>query len=55
MASNVEDSRCVMGDFNSVLYAGDRMGGNTIHDSEIKPFTDYVSTCELQELQYKGP
>ncbi|KAJ8422489.1 LOW QUALITY PROTEIN: hypothetical protein Cgig2_000558 [Carnegiea gigantea] len=55
IASDVEDAWCVMGDFNSILYARDRMGGNTIHDSEIKPFTDCVSTCELQELQCRGP
>ena len=28
IASDMEDACCVMGDFNSILYVGDRMGEN---------------------------
>ncbi|KAJ8419255.1 hypothetical protein Cgig2_017470 [Carnegiea gigantea] len=31
------------------------MGGNDIHDFEIRPFADCASACELQELRYLGP
>jgi len=55
IASDMEDAWCVMGDFNSVLYAGDTMGGNAIQDYEVKPFADCITTCGLQELQYRRP
>ncbi|KAJ8445042.1 hypothetical protein Cgig2_022562 [Carnegiea gigantea] len=43
------------GDFNAVLYKGDRMGGNEIQDHEVQPFSACIYDCGLQEVRYKGP
>ena len=45
----------MLGDFNSVLYPGDRMGGTEIQDFEVRPFADCIASCEAQELRYCGP
>ena len=55
IAFEVGDAWCVMGDFNSALYARDRIGGNTVQDSEIKPFADCISSCDMHELNFMGP
>ncbi|KAJ8434654.1 hypothetical protein Cgig2_034088 [Carnegiea gigantea] len=55
IAEHMDDPWCVLGDFNVVLYSGDRMGGIDIHDFEVKPSADCIATCELQELRFLGP
>ncbi|KAJ8428135.1 hypothetical protein Cgig2_017733 [Carnegiea gigantea] len=54
IAEHMDVPWCVLGDFNSALYLGDRIGGNDIQDFEIKPFADCINTYELQELRYLG-
>jgi len=55
IASTMDEAWCVLGDFNSMLYTRDRIGGTEIQDFEIRPFADCLATCELQELRYRGP
>ena len=55
IGQGMDEAWCILGDFNSVLHQGDRMGGTDIQDSEIKSFADCISTCELQEMHCKGP
>ena len=50
----MEEAWCVLGDFNSVLYARDRIGGNNIHDSQIKAFANCIMLNELQEIHFQG-
>ncbi|KAJ8420047.1 hypothetical protein Cgig2_011170 [Carnegiea gigantea] len=42
---------CILGDFNSVLYKEDRIGGEEIKDHKIKEFAACIETCELTEMQ----
>lgn len=51
----MDEAWCVLGDFNLVLYPGDRMGGIEIQDFEVRPFADCLASCELQVLRYRGP
>ena len=55
IAAGMEEGWCILGDFNSILYSGDRMGGMEIHTDKIKPLNDYINKCEVQELRSIGP
>jgi len=50
----MDDAWCVLGEFNAVLYKGDRLGGDDIHDYEIKHFAEWVTQSGLQEMRCKG-
>ncbi|KAJ8444075.1 hypothetical protein Cgig2_030932 [Carnegiea gigantea] len=54
MSNNLDDSWCVLGDFNSVLHQGERVGGNDVSESEMTHFGDCISNCGLQEFSYIG-
>ena len=55
IAQGMDEAWCVLGDFNAVLYPGDRMRGTEVQFHEIKNFSDYIITCEVQELKSNGP
>ncbi|KAJ8425576.1 hypothetical protein Cgig2_003074 [Carnegiea gigantea] len=55
IANDMEDAWCVLEDFNSVLYTGDRLGGTKIQDYEVKPFMECINSSELQEMRSRGP
>ncbi|KAJ8419733.1 hypothetical protein Cgig2_013408 [Carnegiea gigantea] len=44
----------LIGDFNAVLNPHDRIGGDDIHDSEIKEFSECVNDCEIMEMRSSG-
>ncbi|KAJ8419273.1 hypothetical protein Cgig2_021084 [Carnegiea gigantea] len=46
---------CVLGDFNTVLYPGDRIGGTDIHAHKVRPFADCLTACDLTEMRCRGP
>ncbi|XP_074271284.1 uncharacterized protein LOC141595214 [Silene latifolia] len=50
---NVQDPWIVMGDFNAVMYANERLGG-LVKDEEMVPFQDTVAECDLQDLKSYG-
>ncbi|XP_074310208.1 uncharacterized protein LOC141645964 [Silene latifolia] len=50
---NVQDPWIVMGDFNAIMYANERLGG-LVKDEEMVPFQDTVAECELQDLKSYG-
>lgn len=52
IANSLIEPWCVLGDFNSVLYAGDRIGGTPIQEYEIRPFAECIEVCELTEMRY---
>jgi len=43
-----------MGDFNSVLYSGDRIRGNDATESEMDAFGECLAQCGLQEFGFTG-
>jgi len=53
--ATMDEAWCVLGDFNSVLYKGDRIEGKAIQDDEIHHFSECIINCGLHELKYKGP
>ena len=55
IADHMDDPWCVLGDFNSVLYASDRKGGTAVLDTEIAAFADTIRECRLHELPSSGP
>ena len=55
IAQNMDEAWCVLGDFNSVLGYGDRMGGTEVKDFEIKSFANCTNLHNLQEMRYQGP
>ncbi|KAJ8429250.1 LOW QUALITY PROTEIN: hypothetical protein Cgig2_026286 [Carnegiea gigantea] len=54
IALDMNEAWCVLGDFNSALYSGDRIGGNPIQDHKVKSFTECIHSCRLQELPSRG-
>ncbi|XP_074309059.1 uncharacterized protein LOC141643690 [Silene latifolia] len=50
---NVQDPWIVMGDFNAVMYANERLGG-LVKDEEVVPFQDTAAECDLQDLKSYG-
>ncbi|KAG5530598.1 hypothetical protein RHGRI_025530 [Rhododendron griersonianum] len=44
-----------IGDFNQVLNAGDKFGGNTPDQGRIRAFHDMLNDCGLVDLECKGP
>ena len=39
-----------MGDFNSVLYKEDRIGGNEVTKHEIQELTSFMEDCDVSEM-----
>ena len=46
IANDMEEAQCILGDFNVVLYSGDRLGGTKVQVSEVKNFGECISSCE---------
>ncbi|KAJ8419308.1 hypothetical protein Cgig2_009219 [Carnegiea gigantea] len=59
-SQSLEDSWCVLGDFNSMLNQGERIGGIEVTNGEISDFAACIKHCGLidkaphNELWYKG-
>lgn len=54
VSRNIGSPWIVMGDFNSVLYIEDRVGGNLITMAKITEFHRCIEQCELVELPTSG-
>lgn len=50
----MDEPWCVLGDFNAILTKDDRIGGDEIHDYEIKQFADFLEKASLNELRWTG-
>ena len=48
------EAQGILGDFNAVLYLGDRVGGTEEQQSKVQSFGDCINACELQELRSNG-
>ncbi|KAJ8429362.1 LOW QUALITY PROTEIN: hypothetical protein Cgig2_033194 [Carnegiea gigantea] len=55
IAQSMDDAWCVLGDFNTVLHMGDRIGGTEIQPHEVKSFRECLNNSELQEIRSTGP
>jgi len=54
LAENMDEPWCILRDFNSVLYAGDRIGGTPVLASELHGLSDTIRDCGLSEPPYSG-
>ena len=55
LSGQMHDACCVLEDFNSVLYLGDKIGGTEVQDIEVKPLAECIASCELHEVNCRGP
>jgi len=55
IAQNMEEAWCTLGDFNVVLYTGDRIGGTEVQLYEVQSFDDCITACDLQEVKSIDP
>lgn len=46
---------CVMGDFNSVLHAHEKIGGGAFNNRAGQKISQCILYCNLVDLGYKGP
>lgn len=51
---NVTAPWCVVGDFNSVLYEAEKVGGGPINAAAVDRFHDCLNYCELEDLGSNG-
>ncbi|XP_019237733.1 PREDICTED: uncharacterized protein LOC109217895 [Nicotiana attenuata] len=54
MSGGIKKAWLVTGDFNSVLLADDRIGGNPVTMGEVVDFQECIDSCELMELPCGG-
>ncbi|KAG5568398.1 hypothetical protein H5410_064588, partial [Solanum commersonii] len=44
----------IEGDFNIILNSEEKIGGLPVLDSEHEDFENYISSCDLEEIHFKG-
>ncbi|XP_056688387.1 uncharacterized protein [Spinacia oleracea] len=54
LAHSITSPWCVVGDFNVVLYAGDRINGNPVAIAETADFASLLDTTDLGEMKASG-
>ncbi|KAJ8420949.1 LOW QUALITY PROTEIN: hypothetical protein Cgig2_017688 [Carnegiea gigantea] len=53
ISNTLDDSWCLLGDFNSILHQGERIDGNEVSESEMADFIAYAKSG-LREFSYVG-
>ncbi|KAJ8433477.1 LOW QUALITY PROTEIN: hypothetical protein Cgig2_020649 [Carnegiea gigantea] len=54
ISHSMEDAWCLMGDFNTIQFKEDRIGGNEVQDHDLKELASPLETYELHELKSIG-
>ena len=44
-----------MGDFNEVIFEGEKSGGNSICQRRVKAILDCMNECQMMDLGFSGP
>ncbi|KAJ8419338.1 LOW QUALITY PROTEIN: hypothetical protein Cgig2_024013 [Carnegiea gigantea] len=47
LAQHITEAWCILGDFNSILYKEDRMGGIEVQDHEVQDLSNLLELCDL--------
>ena len=55
LASNIRNPWMVIGDFNEILLASEKVGGTPVDYRRIARFAEWVQDCHLIDLGSKGP
>jgi len=50
----MDEAWCLMGDFKTLRYKEDRIGGNEVQESELREMATLLETCEIHELNSTG-
>ncbi|KAF5174905.1 Retrovirus-related pol polyprotein line-1, partial [Thalictrum thalictroides] len=45
---------CVFGDFNNIISSSEKVGGDSVHPSQIQPFIDCLQQAGLSDLHFSG-
>lgn len=53
--SSISSPWCLAGDFNSILFEHEKRGGAPFNHQSCQPFQDFISSCNLLDLGFKGP
>ncbi|KAJ8425485.1 hypothetical protein Cgig2_023901 [Carnegiea gigantea] len=51
----IQEPWCIIGDFNSILYKEDRIGGGDVLLQDIKDMNEFMDSCEMHEMRSIGP
>jgi len=54
LAQQITEAWCILGNFNSILYKEDRMGGIEIQDHEVLDLANFLDSYDLQEMRWTG-
>ena len=54
LSSKCELPWVIIGDFNELLHANEKEGGNVRPEGQMKVFRDAIDSCELREMGYSG-
>ena len=55
LAANTDEPWIVGGDFNSILFPGEKMGGSVTTHGVCKHFSEWFHNNGIHDLQFKGP
>ena len=51
---SIQGAWCILGDFNSILYKDDRIGGNEVTEHDTLELSAFMDSCEVQEMTGSG-
>ncbi|KAJ8421613.1 hypothetical protein Cgig2_010180 [Carnegiea gigantea] len=54
ISSSIDRAWCLMGDFNTLRFKEDRIGGNEVQDSDIRELATHLDACEIHDLKSSG-
>ncbi|KAJ8438642.1 hypothetical protein Cgig2_016388 [Carnegiea gigantea] len=54
ISSSIDRAWCLMGDFNTLRFKEDRIGGNEVQDSDIRELATLLDACEIHDLKSSG-
>ena len=43
-----------MGDYNKLVFASEKDGGNARPEGQMKQFRDSINRCNLRDIEYNG-
>ena len=54
IAHSTHGAWCILGDFNTLLSTDDRIGGNEVTEQDIRELSNFMETCDVQEMTGSG-
>ena len=55
IAQSMTEPWCLLGDFNTILYKDDWIGGDDVSKKDIRELTQFMELCEITEMRSTGP